>query len=124
MLETLPPPLPGTRVRVLATSDLGVRRPFGSPDYQLVVAELRPGELEAAVAAHWTLADPGNRAADALWWNWCRMPAGVDRVPGAAASVAMIAGAASPLGEWLGREPDVSPAGVSAADALRETLGA
>jgi hypothetical protein len=47
------------------------------PPHGLVIAELRPGELRAAADAHWTMADPANRDADRLWWNWCRMPAAI-----------------------------------------------
>jgi hypothetical protein len=103
-------------------TELDVLRMFGALDYELVVAELRPGELDAAVAAHWALADPRNRAADGEWWNWCRMPAGVDAPTAAPVSVAMIEGAAGELALWLDREPELARTGVQGADALRAAL--
>ena len=52
----------------------------GNHDFDVVLAEVRPGELERAIDAHWAMADPRNAAADAVPWNWCRMPAGVSGV--------------------------------------------
>jgi len=88
------------------------------------VAELRPGELDAVAAAYWATADPANRAADEIWWNWCRMPAGLSGDAAAASTVTLFSGAARQLPEWLGREPELTPTGIQAADALRGTLGA
>jgi hypothetical protein len=96
-------------------SELDVVRMCAAPDYEVVVAELRTGELEQARRAHWAQADPRNRAGDALAENWCRMPAGVS---GDGASVAMLAAAAPRLRAWLGRDVEVASTGVSARDAL------
>jgi hypothetical protein len=52
------------------------------------------------------------------------MPAGVDASPGTPTSVAMLTAAAGHLPDWLGREPDITPTGIAAADALRGRLGA
>jgi len=98
-------------------SELDVLRPLASPDYDPVVVELRPGELERAVAAYWATADPANADADRLWWNWCRMPPGTS-VGAIAGSVAVIPGVVPHLVEWLERDLDAVHAGVSARDAL------
>ena len=71
-------------------TELDVARLFGSPDYEVVIAELRPGELRAAADAHGTAADPANRDADRLWWNWCRTPAALSAAVREPASVAVI----------------------------------
>jgi hypothetical protein len=140
----LPPRLPGTAVRILATSDLGANavplRTTTGPGGTIhgvaallereesalwldlgdfVVAELRPGELERARRAQWALADPANRATDALAENWCRMPAGIS---GDGASVATLAAVVPRLREWLGRDLEAAPSGVSARDALIAAL--
>jgi 2',3'-cyclic-nucleotide 2'-phosphodiesterase (5'-nucleotidase family) len=103
-------------------SELDVLRPFASPDYDPVVVELRPGELGEAVERYWTTAHPANTAADQWWWNWCRMPAGTSIGTAAPASVAVIPGVVPHLAEWLGRDLDAEPAGISAPDALIATL--
>jgi hypothetical protein len=84
-------------------TELDLLRPFASPDYDVVVADLRPGELRTALDAYGATADPGNRAGDELAWNWCRMPAGLSVHD--ESSVAMLAGAAPLLSDWIGREP-------------------
>jgi hypothetical protein len=99
-------------------TELDAVRLFGSPDYDPVIAELRPGELRAAVQAHWATADPANRDGDRVWWNWCRMPAAASTGAGDAASVAMIPGVTRHLSLLLDRDVEAEPAGTSARDAL------
>ncbi|WP_028059824.1 metallophosphoesterase [Candidatus Solirubrobacter pratensis] len=101
-------------------TELDVVRLFAALDYDLVVAELRPGELRRAADAFWAAADPRNRAADALHWNWCRMPAGVS---GDGTSVAMLAAVLPGVCEWLGHDVEASPAGIDARSALTSVLG-
>ena len=101
-----------------AVSELDVLRMFAAPDYDPVVVELRPGELEAANRAYWAIADPANAAADDLWWNWCRMPAGTSRGGREPATVAVIPAVVAHLSEWLGRELEGDPAGVPARAAV------
>jgi hypothetical protein len=99
-------------------TELDAARLFGSPDYDPVIAELRPGELRAAVQAHWATADPANRDGDRAWWNWCRMPAAVSTGAEDPASVAMIPGVTRHLSLLLDRDVGAEPAGPSARDAL------
>jgi hypothetical protein len=99
-------------------SELDVARLFGSPDYEPVIAEIRPGELRAAVQAHWATADPANRDGDRVWWNWCRMPAAASTGAEDPASVAMIPGVAAHLSLLLEHDMQTQPATTSARDAL------
>jgi hypothetical protein len=104
-------------------TELDLVRMVAATDYDPVVVELRPGELERAVEAQWATADPRNTATDDLAWNWCRMPAGVSRPSDAsAASVACIPAVAAHLAEWLDRDLSPQPAGVSARQALAAAL--
>jgi hypothetical protein len=101
-------------------TELDVLRPFASPDYDVVVADLRAGELRAAIDTCRATADPGNRAGDDLAWNWCRMPPGLSVRD--ESSVALLAGAAPLLSEWIGREPalrESAPAREALLGALR-----
>jgi 2',3'-cyclic-nucleotide 2'-phosphodiesterase (5'-nucleotidase family) len=100
-------------------SELDVIRMCAALDYDVVVAELRAGELERVRRAQWAQADPRNRAADAVAENWCRMPAGAS---GEGASVATLAATVPRLRGWLGRELPVRETGVSARDALCSVL--
>jgi 2',3'-cyclic-nucleotide 2'-phosphodiesterase (5'-nucleotidase family) len=104
-------------------SELDVLRPLASPDYDPVVVELEPGDLGQAVEACWTTAHPANTAADRLAWNWCRMPPGSSVGAAAPRSVAVIPGVVPHLAEWLGRDLETQPGGVSARDALIARLG-
>ena len=99
-------------------SELDVLRMFAAPDYDPVVVELRPGELRRAVDAYWALADPRNVEADRVWWNWCRMPAGISSGADEPATVAVIPGALPRLSEWLGRDLEASAGGVTARAAM------
>jgi 2',3'-cyclic-nucleotide 2'-phosphodiesterase (5'-nucleotidase family) len=103
-------------------SELDVLRMFAAPDYDPVVVELRPGELRRAVDAYWALADPRNVEADRVWWNWCRMPAGISSGADEPATVAVIPGALPRLSEWLGRDLEAAPGGVTARAAMIGTL--
>jgi 2',3'-cyclic-nucleotide 2'-phosphodiesterase (5'-nucleotidase family) len=103
-------------------TELDVLRPLAALDYDPVVAELRPGELDRVVESFWATADPRNAAADRLWWNWCRMPAGTSVGAPSPQTVAMIPGVVAHVSEWLGRDLDAAPGGVSAPDALIAAL--
>jgi hypothetical protein len=103
-------------------TELDLLRMVAAPDYDPVVVELRDGDLERAVDAQWAIADPRNLAGDDLPWNWCRMPAGVSRGPGAPASLACIPGVVPHLAEWLDRELDPEPASVPALEALARAI--
>jgi hypothetical protein len=104
-------------------SELDVLRPIAALDYDPVVVELRPGELERVAASYWATADPRNAAADRLWWNWCRMPAGTSVGAASPSTVAVIPGVVEHLCGWLGRDLAAEPGGVSARDALIRALG-
>lgn len=91
-------------------------------DYGPVIAELAPGELRAVVARHGAIADPHNPAGDDLWWNWCRMPAGLAIEAANPTSVAMVHGNVRLVSEWLDREVACEPAGVPAREALERSL--
>jgi 2',3'-cyclic-nucleotide 2'-phosphodiesterase (5'-nucleotidase family) len=103
-------------------TELDLLRLFGSPGMDPVVIELGPGELEAAAAAQWLLADPANTAADALPENWCRMPVGVSAGTRASGTVAMIPSAVPRVSEWLGRDVQAEPAGVEVRGAVASVL--
>ncbi len=103
-------------------TELDLVRLMGAPGYDPVVAELQPGELAQAVARHSKTADPRNAAADALWWNWCRMPAGTSVGRRPPRTIATIPAVVGHLSEWLEREVDAHPAGMSGRDALRAAL--
>jgi 2',3'-cyclic-nucleotide 2'-phosphodiesterase (5'-nucleotidase family) len=103
-------------------TELDLLRLFGSLGMDPVVVELEPGELEAAAAAQWLLADPANRAGDALPENWCRMPLGLSAGRRGHGTVAMIPSAAPRVSEWLGRELHAEPAGVEVRSAVASVL--
>jgi hypothetical protein len=103
-------------------TELDLLRMVAALDYDPVVVELREGELEAAVEAHWATADPRNAAGDELAWNWCRMPAGVSRGERAPASLACIPAVADHLAGWLDRDLAPRAAGVSALEALTRAV--
>jgi hypothetical protein len=103
-------------------TELDLLRPFAALDYDLTVAALRPGELQAAAAAQWASADPRNTAADVLHWNWCRMPVGIDDPTGRATTAAVIPAVVPHLSEWLGREVEAEPTTTSARDAVAALL--
>jgi hypothetical protein len=103
-------------------SELDVLLMCADPNYDPVVAELRPGELRAVAEAHWATADPRNTSTDHLAWNWCRMPVGVSAAAREPATVAVIPGVVPHLSEWLGREVRSAPAGVPAREALVAAL--
>jgi hypothetical protein len=100
---------------------LGVQRVRPTPPPRRTAAVEAIEAAAAGVAgesAHDRAADPQNRDTDGTWWNWCRMPAGVsagDREPRALAVVPFVT---HMLSEWLGRDIEGVPAGVSAHAAL------
>lgn len=99
-------------------SELDVVRLFASPGYDPVVVTLRPGELRDAVDAHWATADPRNLEGDRVWWNWCRMPAGVSAGVEPPATVAVIPQVSRFLSGLLDSDLEAEPAGVTAGEAL------
>jgi hypothetical protein len=103
-------------------TDLDVTRLFPADDYGPVIVELEPGDLDTICARHAATADPGARETDNLWWNWCRMPAGVSLAVANPTSLALVAGNVPLLESWLDRDltPRASP--VKARDALIRTL--
>ena len=103
-------------------TELDLLRLAADDAYDPVVAELRAGDLERVVAAYEATADPAAAEADAVAWNWCRMPAGLDGDPARAGSVAVIGPVARHLGDWLGRDVGAQSAGVTARDALARAL--
>ena len=106
-------------------SELDVLRLVAAPDYDLQVAELRGGELEAAAARHWRLADPRNAAADAIAENWCRMPSAASGAHGrAGGTVAVIPAVIAFLERWLGRELEAHDSGIPAARAIAARISA
>jgi hypothetical protein len=103
-------------------TELDVVRLAGDPDYDPVVVELRPAELQAAVDVHWATADPRIAAGDRVPWNRCRMPPGVSVGAATQTSVAVLPALVGHLAEWLGREVVGAPGGVRARDALTGAL--
>jgi hypothetical protein len=104
-------------------SELDVLRLVAAPDFDLQVVELEGGELEAAAARQWELADPRNHAADAIAQNWCRMPAATSGAHGAAGgTLASIPAVTAFLEHWLGRALDAHDTGVPAAHAIVQRI--
>jgi 2',3'-cyclic-nucleotide 2'-phosphodiesterase (5'-nucleotidase family) len=103
-------------------TELDVLRLFAARDYELATVAVRPGELRDAAKRHWELADPRNAAADALWWNWCRMPAGISGDTSTATRVAVIPGVASRMTDWIGHDLEPRQTGIQARDALVAAL--
>lgn len=117
-------PLDGVMAQLPAgpVTELDVIRLIPADDYGPVVVELQGGELDAVIAKHAAVTDPRNRSTDGLWWNWCRMPAGLSRCDGDAASVAIVAGNVPLLSDWLDRPLIAEPAAVGARQAIIESL--
>src|SRR3954463_15998975 len=109
MLEVLPPPLPGTRVRILATSDLGAATVPLRTTSRLRPGGGRPAPAGAGRRGRRLLGDRrsvqpcGRRHLAEL----VPMPAGLRGDATTASTVAPFSGAARQLPEWLGREPDL-----------------
>ena len=114
------PPIDGAvgALRAGPITQLDLVRLLPSPEYDPIVVELQPGELERSIAAHDRAADPANRATDGIWWNWCRMPAGVSLGDRGPRTLAVVPFATHMLSEWLGRDVEGEPAGESAHAAL------
>jgi hypothetical protein len=110
-------------LRVGPVTELDLVCLFDDADDRPVIAELRPGEFRAAVDSYEAISDPRSRDGDRVWWNWCRMPAGVSAEVDDPKTVAVMLPVASRhLAEWLGRDPDYEAASVSARDALAQVL--
>jgi hypothetical protein len=103
-------------------TDLDITRLFPADDYGPVVVELAPGELDTVRARHAAIADPHAQETDGLWWNWCRMPAGISVGTANPTSLALVAGNVARLESWLDRELTPTTSSVRAHDALIQTL--
>jgi 2',3'-cyclic-nucleotide 2'-phosphodiesterase (5'-nucleotidase family) len=103
-------------------TELDVTRLFPASDYGPVIVELQPGELDRVRERHAAAADPRARETDDLWWNWCRMPAGLSIGAANPTSVALVAGNVALLECWLDRDLSPTAAPVTARDALIGTL--
>ena len=103
-------------------TELDLFRLFPYADDRPVVVTVRPGEYRAALAAHDAVTDPRATAADHLWWNAIRMPAGRSQATGDPERVAVMPFVVSRLSELLDRELTGQVAGIGARDALAATL--
>jgi hypothetical protein len=101
-----------------AVTELDLLRLVADDDYDPVIGDISRGELDRAREAHWETADPRNSATDSLWWNWCRMPAGISGDAHDAGSVAVVPAVVDHLSQWLNRDLDAEPADVTARQAL------
>jgi hypothetical protein len=113
-------PLDGAMAALPAgeVTELDVVRLFPADDYGPVVVELGRGELRRVVEHHAAISSPANPAGDDLWWNWCRMPAGVSLATPDPRSVAVVTGNVPLLADWLDRELDAEPSPVPAGEAF------
>jgi 2',3'-cyclic-nucleotide 2'-phosphodiesterase (5'-nucleotidase family) len=113
-------PLDGAMAALPAgeVTELDVVRIFPADDYGPVVVELASGELRRVIEHHAAIADPANPAGDGLWWNWCRMPAGLSLGTPDPGSVAMVTGNVPLLADWLDRELAATPSPIPARDAF------
>jgi len=76
-----------TELRIISSSDLGATVvPLSASFGEFGTCAGIERMLEASeIPSVWfdlgdlvdEAADPANRATDGIWWNWCRMPAGV-----------------------------------------------
>jgi hypothetical protein len=103
-------------------TELDLIRLFAATDDRAVVVELGPKDLHVIASAYAAAADPTARNADSLWWNWCRMPAGLSTGSNRPSTVAVMPSVVRMLSEWLDRELDAEPAGVGARAAVTRTL--
>jgi hypothetical protein len=117
-------PLDGVMAQLPAgpVCELDLVRLIPADDYGPVVVELEPGEWDVLVARHAGITDPRRRAGDALWWNWCRMPAGLSIAGDAPRSAAMVAGNVPLVSDWLDRPLRAEPAAVGAREAIVRAL--
>jgi hypothetical protein len=109
-MEGLPPAPAGTRLRILATTDLGatfvpVPTSYGDGGTRAGVGELLERERRRQPTV-WL--DAGDVAVG-LWWNWCRMPAGISTGTTSPRTVAMLPHIVPRLGELLGRPLSAEP---------------
>ncbi|MEV4083860.1 metallophosphoesterase [Nonomuraea fuscirosea] len=102
-------------------SELDLIRLFGGYGPP-VVAELTPGQFDRLVHAHDALADPRSRTGDALWWNWCRMRAGVERRVDDPRTVALLPSTLPVVRDLLRCELSVEPVGTCAMEACIRLL--
>lgn len=123
--QTTQAPIDGAVAALCAgpVSELDLLRLFDRAD-DVVVVELRPGELRTAAGAHDALTSGLSRMADDAWWNWSRMPVATSAGAAEPGSVAVMPGLVPQLSEWLGRDLDPVPAGIGARTALARALAA
>jgi 2',3'-cyclic-nucleotide 2'-phosphodiesterase (5'-nucleotidase family) len=103
-------------------SRLDVTRLFGFDDDRPAVVHCAPGEFRTAVEAHNAVSDPTSTAADRIWWNWCRMPAGTSTDSADPRTVAVLPHILPRLAELLGRDLVSEPAPIGARAGLIQTL--
>jgi hypothetical protein len=97
-------------------------RIFDAPDDTPLVVELRPREFRAATEAYERTADPRALEGDWVWWNWCRMPAGISTGVYEPTTVTVMPPVVGRLGEWLDRDVAYEPANTAAREALVQAL--
>jgi hypothetical protein len=124
-VTNLPPALPGTEARILATTDLGANAAplptsYGTSGTFAGIVELLDRERERQPTLWLDVGDlvVGNRDGDRVWWNWCRMPAAVSTGAEEPVSVAMVPGVTRHRSLLLDRDFQAEPAGTSARDVL------
>jgi len=100
-------PLDGASASLAAgpVSRLDLHRLFPFPGDDIVVIELEAGEAESLVATHDYLAAPAERAGDAEWWNWNRVPAGLSTTKEHPRTVAVTQYSLPLVERWLQRRP-------------------
>lgn len=94
-------------------TDLDLIRLFPFDDDKVIVVDLRADEFQKLVQVHDGLSDPRNSAADALWWNWARAPAGTSCSAKSPETLAILAWTLPLVELWLGRDlaAHLSPTG-------------
>ncbi|WP_232666974.1 hypothetical protein [Pseudonocardia sp. TRM90224] len=117
-------PLDGaiTAVRPGPVSGLDLMRLFPSDDDRAVVVELAREDWQILTSAYAAAAAPDARSADSLWWNWCRMPAGISVHTERPTTVAVMPSVVRMLSEWLDRDLNAQPAGAGARAAMTRVL--
>jgi 2',3'-cyclic-nucleotide 2'-phosphodiesterase (5'-nucleotidase family) len=117
-------PIDGTVAALLAgpVSELDLIRLFPFDDDRIAIAELNPGEYRSLLDAHDAATDPANTAADGLWWNWARAPAGASRATDEPTTVAVARFTLPLVSAWLGRELTAHPAAPGGRRALELEL--
>lgn len=84
-------------------TELDLHRLFPFPDSQIAILRLHGDEFGRLLTTHDTLTTPSNRAGDSEWWNWHRIPAGVDTIVDYPRTVAVTAYSVPLIEHWLDR---------------------